>query len=88
MRLFVALLAVGTIAKLVVLWIGGKVFEDQIESFLDAISDYQWWLVGAFFAIWVLQTILQTRKSLRIIAERDALAAAREKASTELDEAG
>ena len=86
-RLFVVLLAVGTVAKLAVLWVGGKVFEDQIKSFLDAISDYQWWLVGAFFAIWVIQTILQTRKSLRILAEREALAAtAHDDASPVLDE--
>ena len=34
--------SVGIALKLVVLWIGGKIFEDQIRSLLDWIEEYQW----------------------------------------------
>jgi membrane protein DedA with SNARE-associated domain len=67
---FSALLAVGIVGKLIVLWIGGNIFEDQIRSFLDAISKYQWWIVIALFAISFIQSGTQARKSMaRLEAE-------------------
>jgi len=60
-RRFVPLLAVGTALKLAVLWAGGKIFEDQIRSFLDFIDDYQWWIVGGLFAISFLQSARKMR---------------------------
>ena len=50
-RRFGLLIAAGTILKLVVLWIGGKVFASQIKAFFDFIDGYQWYLVIAAFAI-------------------------------------
>ena len=61
---FVAIISVGIAAKMAVLWAGGKVFEDQIRSFLDAISSYQWYVVGGLFAIAFLQALRQTKRSL------------------------
>ena len=48
---FAGLLAVGIALKLGVLWVGGKVFEDQIRSFLNWMEDYQWYVVIALFAV-------------------------------------
>lgn len=60
-RRFIPLLAIGTVGKLIVLWIGGKIFEDQIRSFLDVIDDYQWWVVGGLFAISFIQSARKVR---------------------------
>ncbi|MFN8020275.1 MAG: hypothetical protein U0Q03_02000 [Acidimicrobiales bacterium] len=63
-RSFVAFISLGIALKLAVIWWGGKQFEDQIRSFLDAINDYQWWIVGGLFAITFLQSANKVRKSL------------------------
>ena len=61
---FVLLLSVGVLIKLVVLWVGGQIFEDQIRSFLQAIEQYQWWIVGALFAVTFFQSAKRVRKDL------------------------
>jgi len=67
---FLPLLAVGVVGKLWVLWEGGQLFEDQIRSFLRFIEDYQWWVVGALFAITFLQAARKGRTSApRILRE-------------------
>jgi membrane protein DedA with SNARE-associated domain len=50
-RRFVSWIAIGTVLKLVVLWIGGRIFDTQIRAFFDFIDGYQWYLVIAAFAI-------------------------------------
>jgi membrane protein DedA with SNARE-associated domain len=68
--LFSGLLAVGIVGKLIVLWAGGRIFEDEIRSFLDAISKYQWWIVIGLFGISFMQSGMQARKSMaRLDAE-------------------
>ncbi len=61
---FGGLLAVGIVGKLIVLWIGGNIFEDQIRAFLDAINRYQWWIVIGLFAISFLQSGFSARRRL------------------------
>lgn len=61
-----ALLAVGIVIRLVVLWAGGQAFEDQIRSFLSWIEDYQWYVVGGLFALSIAQS---ARKAKRDISE-------------------
>ena len=63
---FAGLLAVGVSLKLGLLWAGGKVFEDQIRSFLNWMEDYQWYVVGALF---VLSFAQSARKAKRDIPE-------------------
>lgn len=58
---FVLLISVGIVIKLIVLWIGGRIFEDQIRTFLDAIERYQWWVVIALFGISFLQSARRGR---------------------------
>ena len=58
---FVPLLIVGVILKLIVLWRGGKLFEEQIRDFLGYIERYQWWVVGALFIASTLQSARKGR---------------------------
>lgn len=51
---FVALVS-GIVVRLTVMWYGGKAFEQEIRSFLGWIDRYQWWVVGALFAITAFQ---------------------------------
>jgi len=48
---FVALITTGIAIRLIVLWYGGKAFEEEIRSILDWIDQYQWWVVGGLFGI-------------------------------------
>jgi hypothetical protein len=54
-RTFFAFVIPGIITKLTILWIGGRIFEDQVRSFLNWIEDYQWWVVAGLFALSALQ---------------------------------
>jgi len=60
-RKFVALLMLGIAIKLLVLWRGGKLFENQIRDFLGYIERYQWWVVGALFIASTLQSARKGR---------------------------
>ena len=51
---FVALVS-GIAVRLTVMWYGGKAFEEEIRSFLGWIDEYQWWVVGALFAVTAFQ---------------------------------
>jgi len=62
-RRFGALITVGLVGKLILLWAGGKIFEDQIRSSLDVIDKYQWWIVGGLFAISFLQSARKMNKN-------------------------
>jgi len=68
-KLFLGLLCVGIAAKLGVLWAGGKLFEDEIRSLLDFIERYQWWIVGALFAVTVIQSFGRARRTLPEVIE-------------------
>lgn len=64
MRRFLPLVSVGIVVKLVVLWLGGKAFEDQIRSFLHWIEDYQWYVVGGLFLVSFLQSARHARRDI------------------------
>ena len=54
-RRFLPLIALGIVLKLVVLRIGGNIFEEQVRWFLRTIEDYQWWVVLALFGVSAMQ---------------------------------
>ena len=58
---FVPLLMLGIALKLLVLWRGGKLFEEQIRDFLSYIERYQWWVVGGLFIASTLQSARKGR---------------------------
>ncbi len=53
---FFTFITTGIVIRLIILWYGGKAFEDQIRAALKYIDKYQWWVVGALFAISFFQT--------------------------------
>jgi hypothetical protein len=53
---FAACLSVGIAIRLAWVWVAAKQFEAQLKSALDWIDQYQWWLVGGFFALTFLQS--------------------------------
>lgn len=55
-RQFVTVACAGIAVRLVVLWNAGKAVEDEIESVVDWINQYQWWIVGGLFALSFLQS--------------------------------
>lgn len=55
-RKFFTSVIAGIIFRLIVLWYGGKAFEDEIRATLDWIDQYQWWIVGILFGITFFQT--------------------------------
>jgi uncharacterized membrane protein YdjX (TVP38/TMEM64 family) len=54
-RTYFAALVSGIVVRLAVMWYGGKAFEEEIRSFLGWIDKYQWWVVGALFAVTAFQ---------------------------------
>ena len=54
-RTFLIFVSIGIGIKLWVLRVFGRVFEDQIRSFLEFIDQYQWWLVIGLFALSLAQ---------------------------------
>lgn len=60
---FGILISIGIVIKLAVLWVGGQIFEEQIRQFLGWIERYQWWVVGALFALSFLQSARRGRPS-------------------------
>jgi membrane protein DedA with SNARE-associated domain len=53
---YVVAVAVGVAARLALFWFLGKAFHDPLNTFLDWVARYQWWLVGAFFVLTMLQS--------------------------------
>lgn len=55
-RQFITVASTGIAARLVLLWFGGNAVEDQIKSVVSWINNYQWWIVGALFAVTIYQS--------------------------------
>jgi membrane protein DedA with SNARE-associated domain len=52
---FFAIVIPGICLRLVVMRIGGDIFEDQVRWFLKSIESYQWYIVLGLFAISAFQ---------------------------------
>jgi len=73
-RTFFSLVSVGIVVRLVWVWIAAKHWEEELKDILDWINRYQWWLVGAFLAIAVFQSVRRARAIQRATAEGDEVA--------------
>lgn len=78
---FVAFLFAGIVFRLTWIWIAAKQFESQLEDALDWIEQYQWWLVGAFFAITLAQSFRRASRQVQAQEEAELEAAAAELAA-------
>jgi membrane protein DedA with SNARE-associated domain len=63
-RLFGALLAGGIALKLGFFWFLGETFEGPLQTLLDWIQKYQWWIVAAFLVWSVVDSGRQVRRTL------------------------
>ncbi len=70
LRRFLVMLALGVVAKLGFLWIGGRIFDSQIRACLRFIDGYQWWLVGGLFALTFVQVGFRARRPGPNLLER------------------
>ena len=68
-RPFVLLLCLGIALKLAVLWVGGKLLDDEIRAVLDFIDRYQWWIVIGLFGITFLQSFSRVRRAVPEVIE-------------------
>lgn len=60
-RRFLTCICIGIVLKLGIIWVGGKLVEDQIRWFLEAINSYQWYIVAGLFAVIMLQSARKVR---------------------------
>jgi membrane protein DedA with SNARE-associated domain len=63
-RLFGALLVVGIAVKLAFFWFLGETFDKPLQTLLDWIQRYQWWIVAAFLVWSVVDSSRQVRRTL------------------------
>jgi len=64
-RTFFPLVLVGIVARLWWVWLAANHWESELKDALKWISKYQWWLVGGFLAITLLQSWRRTRATDR-----------------------
>lgn len=60
---FAIWLSAGIVFRLIWLWIAAKIFDSQLKTILRFIEKYQWWLVGAFLVITIVQGAHKTAKN-------------------------
>jgi membrane protein DedA with SNARE-associated domain len=68
-RPFVVLLCLGIALKLAVLWVGGRLLDDEIRAVLDFIDRYQWWVVIALFALTFVQSFGRVKRAVPEVIE-------------------
>ena len=57
-----ALLAVGIVGRLILMWWLARTFERQLVDFLEWVARYQWWVVGVSIALVVLVNVSNLRR--------------------------
>ena len=83
-RRFVAFLLAGIAFRLAWIWVAAKQFESQLETALDWIDKYQWWLVAGFFGITLVQSFRRAARQAQTEAEDAEAQAALDAAAEEL----
>jgi membrane protein DedA with SNARE-associated domain len=64
-RRFAALLTLAVAIRLVWVRIAAEVFDDQLQTILRWIDRYQWYLVGAFLVLTIVQSSIKTARAER-----------------------
>ncbi|HKA02858.1 MAG TPA: hypothetical protein VKD67_00975 [Acidimicrobiales bacterium] len=80
-RMFAIVLATGILARLAFFWFIGKLFQDPLETLLDWITRYQWWLAGAFFVLTMAQSFRRASIAVRELPSQEQPAPADEEAA-------
>jgi membrane protein DedA with SNARE-associated domain len=56
-RVFITLNIIGTVCRLLLIRLAGRLFEDELNTLLRWIQRYQWWLIGASLLVVVVQIV-------------------------------
>ena len=64
-RRFAALLTLAIVIRLVWVRIAAEVFDEQLQTILHWIDRYQWYLMGAFLALTIVQSSIKTARAER-----------------------
>ncbi len=75
---FFAFVFAGIAFRLAWIWIAAKQFESELETALDWIEKYQWWLVGLFFAVTLVQSFRRAARQVEATEEAEIEAATAE----------
>jgi hypothetical protein len=62
-KVFASLISVGIALRLWWVWVAAQHFRSPLHTALGQIDRYQWWLMGGFLALSVLQALRRTRGS-------------------------
>ncbi len=68
-RRFAIWLVIGIGIRLTWVWLAAKQFESELDRALDWIDQYQWPLVGAFFAITMIQSFRRNGRRLPVTSD-------------------
>lgn len=64
-RTFGVTLATGILVRLAFFWFVGKAFQDPLETLLDWITKYQWWIAGAFLILTMAQSFRRASAAVK-----------------------
>jgi membrane protein DedA with SNARE-associated domain len=64
-RTFAVTLAAGILVRLAFFWFVGKAFQDPLETLLDWITKYQWWIAGAFLILTLAQSFRRASAAVK-----------------------
>jgi membrane protein DedA with SNARE-associated domain len=80
-RTFAITLATGILARLAFFWFLGKAFQDPLETVLDWLTKYQWWIAGAFLLLTMAQSFRRASVAVKQLPGRAETPAADEEAA-------
>jgi membrane protein DedA with SNARE-associated domain len=75
-RTFAITLGTGILARLAFFWFLGKAFQDPLETVLDWLTKYQWWIAGAFLLLTMAQSFRRASMAVKQLPGRAESAAA------------
>jgi membrane protein DedA with SNARE-associated domain len=69
-RTFAVVLATGILVRLAFFWFVGKAFQDPLETVLDWLTKYQWWIAGAFLLLTIAQSFRRASVAVKQLPSR------------------
>jgi membrane protein DedA with SNARE-associated domain len=61
-KVFISLNVIGTVGRLVLFWYLGQAFEEELHDIVDFVARYQWWLIGGFILLTMIQSGIQASR--------------------------
>ena len=77
-RVFATALATGILVRLAFFWFLGKAFQDPLETVLDWLTKYQWWVAGVFLVLTMAQSFRRASAAVKQLPREPERAAVEE----------